>query len=130
MTLADVLGTTTGGVRSALVLLGVTVLIAAWHSPATQERIDVYRQRTIVLFALACVTYSPVHAAMLLDHPLPICVVRALDLLATTLGCASLIHILAARAVLRGVPMFRIRRAMVANASIVLGFILVAWTIP
>lgn len=130
MSLFDILSVTTGGVRSALSLLAVMALIVAWHTPKPEGRIDIYRSRTGVLFALACATFSPAHAAFLLQHPLPPCVARGLDLAATALGCIALIHMLAARAIQRGVPMFRVRRAMFANASIVISFIGVAWIMP
>ena len=127
MSLLDILGTTTGGVRSALSLLALMALIVVWHTPRPVALVDLYRSRTGSLFALSCITYSPAHAAMLLEHPIPAALARALDLAATLIACVALIHMLAGRALQRGVQPKRVRRGMVVNAAIVLMFVGVAW---
>jgi hypothetical protein len=125
----EILNTTTGGVRSALTLLGIMAMIVIRNAPKPEERVERYRYLTVTLFATACIIFSPAHAAALLDHPAPEFVSRVLDLSATSLSCAALISLIASRAIQRGVPMYRVRRAMIANTSIVASFVLVAWAV-
>lgn len=128
MSALDFLAVTTGGMRSALVLLAVMVLIVLRHAPSVDERAERYRWATTTMFAVSAVTFSPMHAAALLGFDLPPILIRAADMGATLVGCAAFIMLLASRAIQRGVPMFRVRRAMLLNASIVASFVLVAWS--
>jgi hypothetical protein len=104
-------------------------MIVIRNTPKPEERVEQYRYLTITLVAAACIIFSPAHAAALLDHTAPEFVSRILDLTATGLSCAALISLIASRAIQRGVPMYRVRRAMIANTSIVASYVLVAWAV-
>lgn len=126
MTTIDILGQTVAGLRLALVLFAVMSLIAI--QPAHERSpLEWYRARTWTLLALAIIAYSPAHAAEALHRPFPPIVNRTLDAVSTTLACACLINLLAARGLMRGLSERRVSRGIAVNLVVLACVVGSAW---
>lgn len=123
MTLAATLTSLLIGGRSALVLLAVSALFAWSRSPRSATALDWHKSATWGLMALSVLLFGPTHLARLVGQPFPPIASRLLDLVAVLVTCAALIFSLAARALMRGVSLQRVRRGMAANVMVVAGFI-------
>lgn len=127
MTIREVLEPTAGGVRAAVAMLGIMTIYAWAHTPRPNALIDAMKTRTGLLWAIAAITYSPVRAALNLGYAVPEWVRLVFDLAASSIACLALINMLATRALERTVPLARVRRARLANASIPILFVIGAW---
>lgn len=126
MTLAT-LEIAAGGVRLAVWMLGFMSIYAWAHTPRPNALVDVMKTRTGLLWAIAAVTYSPVRAALSLGYPIPEVVRAIFDIAASSVACMALISMLATRALERTVPLARVKRGVMANASIPVLFVIGAW---
>lgn len=127
MTWLQMFGQVAAGLRLGLVLLAVMSLLARYRASPEPTPADRYKSRAWTLLAAAILTYSPAHAASLLGRAAPEIASRALDALGTAMCCASLIYLLAARGLLRGLTPERVRRGMAMNLAVVLATVGAAW---
>lgn len=127
MTLHNLLSAAAGGVRFAVVMLALMAAYASWHAPRPNALIDAMRTRSGLMWILAALTYSPIRGAITLGYAVAEPVRQVFDLAASSVACAALISMLATRALERTVPLARVKRAVLANASIPLLFVIGAW---
>ena len=138
MTVADMAGQLAAGLRMALVLLAVSSLhtLAAKDEEAA-ELLDpipaalVYAERKLharawLMFSLAVLAFSPLHAAWLLGRPAGLLFSKVGDVFASALACAAFVQLLATRGYVRGLTAERVRRGVVANVAAIGATILVA----
>jgi hypothetical protein len=128
--LADLLAPTAAGLRMALTLLAVMVLLSGIRSaPGRTHPLAFHaNRRAWTLIALAALIRSLPRAATLLS---PGSVSQLLDrlteIVSTGLAIAAFMLLLAARARVRGFAERCVRRSMFANFALVAGFIALAF---
>ncbi len=130
MLIAELLAPVAAGLRMALVLFAVLVLVSGVRMAPTETHPAAYRanRRGWSLVALATLIRSVPRAASLLE---PGSVSQLLDRLteiaATGLAAAAFILLLAARARVRGFAERQVRRGVAVHWLIVAGFIAAAF---
>lgn len=129
MTALAFLSQTVVGLRSALILLAFMSLIAWARSKQPNELIGRVKSRAWALLALLCLFASPPQIAWMIGHPMPHLISRSLGLIGSAFGCAGMIHVLAARGLLRGLSERRVKRGMLTNTAVVVAIVAAAWIV-
>ena len=138
MTVADMAGQLAAGLRMALVLLAVSSL----HTLAAKEQVSddapemipaalVVAERKLharawLMFSLAVLAFSPLHAAWLLGRPAGLLYSKVGDVFASALACGAFVQLLATRGHARGLSVERVRRGAIANIATIAGVVLAA----
>lgn len=117
------------GARSGLILFATMSLLSWYRAPPEDAMIEVYRSRFWFLMAMSTLLYSPAHTAWLVGHPIPKIATRTLDCAACILASVAMIHLLAARGLMRGISAARVKRGMVANLLVLCAIIVATWAI-